>query len=253
MSRLFDAYRACHEQGFIPIFVKDEFDTRTLVEACVAAGMQGIEYTLRREDAREMIPWIRENYPDLYLLVGSTLDDERIVRKMRRKHSQLMTVAEVADLGVDGFVSMLGWRLETIEKYSPTHIVIPTAMTVTEALQQVGAGAHLVKALGSDLDFVKRCRLGAAFDYCPLFVTGGMTPERMPEAMEAGAAMTASGFDLILKGQPCDISVTGVARELTTYLDATRRAREAAWPEMMAATDADRQTWLDALPHYHPF
>jgi hypothetical protein len=43
-----------------------------------------------------------------FLLVGSTLDSERIVRRMKRRHPQLMTVQEAADLGVDGFVSMMG-------------------------------------------------------------------------------------------------------------------------------------------------
>ena len=253
MSRLFEAYRAFHEQGFVPIFVKDEFDTRTLVDACVAAGMKGIEYTLRRPDAREMIPWVRRNYPDLYLIVGSTLDDEKIVKKMRRKHPQLMTVKEVADLDVDGFVSMLGWTLDSIATYADTHLVVPTAMTVTEALQQTGAGAHMIKCAGSDLGFVKRCRLGAAFDYCPVFVTGGMTPERIPDGMEAGAVLAGSGFDLILRGKPADVGLEETTSALRTYLDATRAGREEAWPEMMAAAGADRETWLDALPHYHPF
>jgi 2-keto-3-deoxy-6-phosphogluconate aldolase len=61
-DRLFDVYRAVHTQGFLPIFVKDDFQTRTLVEGCVEAGMKVIEYTLRREDAREAIPWIQETW-----------------------------------------------------------------------------------------------------------------------------------------------------------------------------------------------
>jgi len=56
MSRLFDAYRAFHEQGFIPIFTEDGFDSRMLIDACVAAGLKGIEYTLRKRDADTMIP-----------------------------------------------------------------------------------------------------------------------------------------------------------------------------------------------------
>ena len=52
---LLDIYRAVHEQVFLPIFVQDHFDTKTLVEACVQAGCKCIEYTLRRADADEMI------------------------------------------------------------------------------------------------------------------------------------------------------------------------------------------------------
>lgn len=253
MSRLFDAYRAFHEQGFVPIFVDDEFDSKMLVEACVEAGMKGIEYTLRRRDAHEMIPWIRKNYPDLYLIVGSTLDDDNILAKMKCRHPQLRTLAEVAAMDVDGFVSMIGWHEESIRKYAPTHIVVPTAMTVNEAFFQVGAGAHMAKLAGSDLGFVKRCRGGAAFGYCPIIVTGGMTPERIPEAMDAGAVLVATGFDLTLKGEPKDVSKGKVVEVMRCYLDATREARAKSWPEMSAAIGGDRQEWLDSLPHYHPF
>ena len=253
MNRLLAAYRGLHEQGFVPIFARDEFDSKTLVEACVAAGARGIEYTLRRSDAREMIPWIRRHHPDLFLLVGSTLDSERIVRKLKRRHPQLMTVQEAADLGVDGFVSMLGWSSGSIARYAGTHIVIPTAMTVTEALQQMDAGAHFVKCFGSDLAFIERLRLAPTFDFCPVFATGGMTPQRIPVAVRAGAVVVASGFDLILDGCPADVNVKDVAAALSVYLDVTHSIREAVWPEMMACVGADTKTWLDALPHYHPF
>ncbi len=253
MSRLFDAYRAGHEQGFLPIFVQDDFDSKMLIEACVKAGCKCIEYTLRRPDAHKMIPWIRENYPDLYLLVGSTLDNENIVVKARKRHPQLLSLAELSAMGIDGFVSMIGWSLESIRKYSPRCVVAVSAMTVTEAFQQVGAGAHFIKVLGSDLNLVKRCRSDAAFGYCPILVTGGMTPHRIPEAIEAGAIIVASGFDLILKGQPSDISCTKAAELLSVYLNATRQAREKYWPEMTRAIGTDKQAWLDSLPHHHPF
>ena len=158
MGRVFEAYRAVHEQGFVPIFVQDDFDSRDLVEACLSAGIRVIEYTLRRPDAPEMIPWIRKTYPDLYLMAGSTLDDEGIVEGMRRRHPQLMTLQQLADAGVDGFVSMLGWSLESIRKYSPTHVVIPSAHSATQAFLQTGGGAHFQKLSGAHLDLVRQCR-----------------------------------------------------------------------------------------------
>jgi len=253
VSRFFEAYRAFHEQGFIPIFVRDEFDSKAELEACLEAGCKGVEYTLRRSDVREMIPWIRKNHPEVYLLVGSTIEDERIVRQMRRRHPQLMTIEEAADLGVDGFVSMLGWRLETIHRYAATHIVIPTATTTRDAVLQVGAGASFVKVLGPELDVVKRLRAPAAFDYCPIMVTGGMTPERIALAIEAGAAVAGAGFDVLLKGKDAHASASEMAEAVRRSLQAVRDAREKHFPELVAAVGADRRTWLDALPHYHPF
>ena len=252
-GRLFDAYRCMHEQGFVPIFVEDEREPKMLIEACVRAGIGCIEYTLRCPDANTMIPWIRQNYPDICLLAGSTLDDEQIVTKMRRRHPQLMTVAELENIGIDGFVSMIGWSLASIRKYSDRYVIAPTAMTVTEAFQQIGAGAHYAKLAGTDLDFIKRCRAAAAFDYCPVFATGGMTPERIPATVEAGAVLAGAGFDLTLKGRDKNISSDEVAEVMTEYLQATANARAKTYPDMCKAIGGDRQLWLDSLPHYHPF
>ena len=253
MSRLFDAYRATHEQGFLPIFVRDDFDSKVLVEGCLEAGIKVLEYTLRREDAHEMIPWIRKNYPEVYLLAGSTLDSEKMVKQLRRKRPQLRTVAELDDMDVDGFVAMIGWTEESIRTYSPRRLVMPTASTVNEVFLQVNAGAHFAKLNGTQLDLVSRCRMSAAHDYAPLFVTGGMTTERIPLAVEAGAVAFAAGFDLMLKDKPRDIAPKEVAEALKPYLTVTSEARAKKWPALGEAIGGDRDAWLDALPHYHPF
>lgn len=253
MSRIFEAYRAAHEQGFLPIFVDDGFDSRALIEGCLNAGMKCLEYTLRRRDADKMIPWIRDTYPDVYLFVGSTVDDDKIVARQRRKYPQILPVSELDAMGVDGFISMLGWTRESIERYCQTRVLMPFAGSRNEAFYQIAWGAHFAKMFGKALDLVKECRLGAAFDYCPMLVTGGMTPERIPDAMEAGAALVATGFDLTLKGEGPRVSSDRVTAVMTEYLAATKAARQKHWPEMMAAANADDATWLDALPHYHPF
>ena len=251
MNRLLQTYRAVHQQSLMPIFVADDFDSKTLVEGCVAAGLKCIEYTLRRSDAKTMIPWIRRHYPDLILLVGSTLDDDTIVAQRRERYPQLMTIDEIAQIGVDGFVSMVGWRRETIEKYAPTHLVAPTSGTLSEALQSVGAGAHFVKMAGDDLSLVRRCRGAAAFDFCPVFVTGGMTVERIPYAFDAGAVVVGAGFDLMMKDYGADASASDVAAALRPYLQAAHNARAEFWPEI--EDEAEDQQWLASLPHYHGF
>lgn len=252
MSRLFDAYRAFHEQGFVPIFVNDDLDSRMLVDACVEAGAKGIEYTLRRHDADKMIPWIRENYPDLYLLAGSTIDDEGIVGRLKSRHPQILTVAELDAMGVDGLVSMMAFSEESIRKYSPRRLIMPCAMNSNEAFFQIGAGAHFAKFIGPGLDVVRRCRAAPTYEYCPIMITGGMSTERIPEAVEAGAVLIGSGFDLMLQGEK-NPSMATVVRRLREFMDVTAEARARRWPEMAAAMGGDAQTWLDSLPHIHPF
>jgi len=246
-------YRTIHQQGFLPIFVDDDFDSKLLVEACVMAGCKGIEYTLRRRDAHIMIPWIRENYPDLCLLVGSTVEGNAIVQQARLKHPQLLTLDELASIGIDGFVSMVGFRPETIERYSSEHLIIAPVSTMYEAYCAIESGAHFAKVIGPKLELVKYLRADPAFDFCPIMVTGGMTLKRIPEAVEAGAVLIGSGFDLMLHGLPRNISVDEIAKAIASFLHVTCQARDKKWPLLAQSRNSDFDSWVSALPHYHPF
>jgi 2-keto-3-deoxy-6-phosphogluconate aldolase len=253
IERVKAAYRTIHQQGFLPIFTEDGFDSRRLVEACALAGCKAIEYTLRRRDARVMIPWIRDNDPELSILVGSTLEGTSIVERARLNYPQLLTLDELDSIGVNGFVSMVGLRPETIKRYSSSHVIIAPASTILEAFCAVEAGAHFVKLVGPELNLVRRCRVDAAFDFCPILVTGGMNLERIPEAVEAGTVLIGSGFDVILKEAPHNVSTRHVAELLRRYVETTCQARYRKWPKLAQARDSDFATWLLTLPHHHPF
>lgn len=253
-NKLLKTYRTMYEQCFIPIFIKDDYDTETLLQGCRLAGINAIEYTLRRQDARDMIPNLKSRYGDLVVSVGSTLDSAKIVSKMSKQSPQLMTLDEIASCGVDGFVSMIPWSLRSINQFSKTHIVIPSGETLGECLMQMDAGAHFIKMSGMDLDFVKKCRAIPTFGFCPIFVTGGITLERIPFAFEAGAVLVASGFDVILSG----ISALGLTPEtvcgrLLEFRESARSARNRKYPVLCDAKRLCDEEWLEILPHYHPF
>jgi 2-keto-3-deoxy-6-phosphogluconate aldolase len=253
MSRLFDAYRALCEQAFVPIFAIDAYDPRMLLDACQAVGMRVVEYTLRRDDAPEMIPWIRQHYPEMFLLIGSTIDDPQIVARARRRHPQLLTLDELAAIGVDGFVTMMGYSVETIRRYAPSHLMIPAAMTLREAMEQSVAGAQMTKLLGPDLTLTRLCVSPAAYGFSPVFLTGGMTADRLPEAFAAGAFVAGAGFELILRGLATKPSSQDVVAALRRHMDIARQAQHQRWPDLARAQGKDSQTWLDALPFNHPF
>jgi 2-keto-3-deoxy-6-phosphogluconate aldolase len=252
-SRLFNTYRCMHEQGFIPIFVESQSNPKMLIEACVQAGIGCIEYTLRCPDADKMIPWIGQNYPDIYLLAGSTLDNDDIIRRAKVKHPQLLTLSELAQMGVDGFVSMVGWKLENIAKYASTHIVCPCGETVREAFLQLGAGSHFIKILGPILEGLKNCRKGPTFGACPIMITGGMNLKKIDAAVEAGAVIIGTGFDLLLNNQQPDISPRKVTDILKQYINAVKESRMKYFPEMAKTIGKDADAWLHSLPHIHPF
>lgn len=253
MTRIQRVYRAMHEQAFIPIFTRDAFDSNVLLEGCLRAGLACIEYTLRRPDAHVMIPRIRREHPDLFLLAGSTVDDEGIVRQAKRRHPQLLTVRELDAMDVDGFVSMMGWSLRSIRRYSRRRIIAPYASTVTEAFQQVGAGAHFAKFSGRSLDVVRVCRAEASFDFCPVMVTGGMTLSAIPDAIDAGTMVIGSGFDLMLKGRAPGVTADDVAGVLKEFVTTTREARNRKWPALAQAPGMPWPQWLERLPHHHHF
>lgn len=253
MTQLLEVYRAFHGQAFTPILVDDDRDAKVLVEACVAAGARVIEYSMRRADIREMIPWIRKEYPDLFVIAASTIDSEPIVRHMRRRRPHLPTIAELAELKVQGFASAIGWTKETIRTYAPSYLVMPSAMTLNEAFMQVRAGAHFAKINGSLLDVVSQCRSVATFEVIPVLVTGGMTRERMPDAFEAGAIVVAGGFDMMLDGHPPDLDAGRIAETVRRFLETAQKIQGKHYPELATLRDAPDAEWLAALPHWHPF
>ncbi len=253
-EHLLKCYRKAYEQCFIPIFVRDTFDTETLLRGCELAGVQVVEYTLRRPDAAQIIPQLRKRWPGHVLLVGSMLDSDRIIGQLRKKQPQLMTFGELAAVGVDGFVSMLPFSDGTLRAYCENYMMIPSAATPGEALRQTDAGAHMIKLMGSDLNLRRSCHAAPTHGFCPIFVTGGVTPERMPEIYGDGAVLTASGFDLILKGiDPNALTAEMVAQRLKVFLDAAKAARDAVLPQLKDTQELTDTRWLELLPHYHPF
>ena len=245
-----EIYKTVYKQGFLPIFVKDNFITANLLEGCRKAGLKAIEYTLRREDANVAIPKIISEYPEFTVMVGSTLDSDEIVNRMKHKNSQLLTLDELDKMGVHGFISMFEFSAETLKRYSKSHLLIPCAYTPNEAYKMVKDGAHFIKMTGPDLSLIKQTRMAPSHGFCPIFVTGGMSIEKIPLAIEAGAVCIASGFDLMLKGMPDDTASGQIADILVQYVDAVKKAREKIYPEMMGKINAGDDSWLQEVPHY---
>ncbi len=249
-AKLLKNYRNIYEQAFMPIFVKDGFDTQTLIEGCKLAGVSAVEYTLRRPDAHTVLPTLKEKMQGVTVLVGSTIDCDKVVLQMKGKNPQLLTIDEVAPF-VDGLVSMLPYSDETIKKYKDSHILVPTAETSGEALRQMSAGATFIKVCGPDFSFSKSLHAAPTFNYCPTFITGGVTIERMVEAYEAGNVLTAAGFDLILKGEDAKtLTKERVCEKLLTFINAAKKARAEVYPQLK---DVDKMTddeFIASLPNY---
>lgn len=250
MNNLFANYRKMVEQAWIPIFVKDTLNTDVLLEGCALAGLSVIEYTLRREDTAQVVTTLKKRCPETVILMGSTIDSDKIVMERKRTYPQLMTMDELAPY-VDGFVSMLPYADETLEKFSKTHLCIPAAESSGEALRQVKAGAAVIKVLGPDMSLAKRLHALPTFNYCPTYITGGITTERMEEAFAAGNILTAAGFDVVLKGiAPESLTPELVAEKIKVFVDAAKAARAKACPQLQNTQDLTDKEFLQRLPNY---
>ena len=244
------SYRKVIEQAWLPIFVADDYDTDILIEGCKLAGLGAIEYTLRRRDVAEIAPKLRELFPDTAVLMGSIIDSDEIVNERKSRFLQMMTMSELAPF-VDGFVSMLPFSDETLKSFSETHLCIPAAETSGEALRQMKAGAAVIKVLGPDFSFSKRLHALPTFDYCPTYITGGITVERMDEAFSAGNILCASGFDVVLRGiSPSELTAKMVADRLTSFVNAAKAAQRKARPELVGCENLSDSDFIKVLPNY---
>ena len=234
----------------MPIFGQDVYDTEMLLEACRLAKLQVLEYTLRRQDAHEVIPQLKERFPDAVIFVGSTIDDDKIVGQMKEKFPQLMSISELAPY-VDGFVSMLPYSDETLQTYAKTHLCIPAAETGGEALRQVKQGAAFIKVLGPDFSFSKQLHAVPTFGYCPTYITGGVTTERMAEAFACGNVLCAAGFDVVLRGEDPDaLTAEKIAEKIRCFVETARKERLAVYPQLKDPETLTDEEFVKVLPNY---
>jgi len=84
-------------------------------------------------------------------------------------------------------------------------------------------------------------------------ITGGMNLGKIDAAVEAGAVIIGTGFDLLLNNQPSDISSRKVTDILKQYINAVKESRAKYFTEMAKTIGQDAETWLNSLPHIHPF
>lgn len=259
---LLQKYHALYRQGFVPIFVADRFDAVMLAEASIAAGARVIEVTCRRAEALSEIQRIKARFPELIVLAGSTVDDGAMLHFLKRRRTPPMpSLADLASAGADGFVSAMALSTTTIARWSRTHLLIPGVETVSEAVAVLEAGAHFAKLFTADLvggpARVRRMTSAPLHGLLPLFVTGGISLQRIAEYVDAGAILLGAGWDLMLadRYQPLqnEPHSTALAEALKSFLVAMSDARKTFAPRIASLSVVEGRQLVDALPHYHPF
>ncbi|MFH0797501.1 MAG: bifunctional 4-hydroxy-2-oxoglutarate aldolase/2-dehydro-3-deoxy-phosphogluconate aldolase [Candidatus Omnitrophota bacterium] len=208
--------------GFVPILVDDDFDPFVLCGAVVDAGVPAVEFTLRRNDI-ENIPLIRKEFPGLSLLIGSTFDHPAMVSFLKKRRT-FYSLEELAEMGADGFVSMVPFHAETYRRFAGRKLLIPGVASPGEGIEHLGFGADLIKFVGVSPEYLKMMR-SPTHGVIPIFYTGGVTLERIPSYVESGALVMGAGFEVIAGGRQ-NADRAFFTERLIAYREAIAAARK---------------------------
>ena len=158
-----------------------------------------------------------------------------------------------AILGADGFISMAGFQQETLIRFQNSKLLLPCAYTPNEAMEMLRLGAHFIKLIGPDTSLLRILTSPPLFHTIPCFVTGGMTLERIPETIQAGAVLIGTGFDLMLNGYDGD-DPDEIAAVVRRYMQAVRDVRLSVNPALATLdTCDDAAIWRQLLEYHSPF
>ncbi len=252
-----EKYAAIHKQGWLPIFVGDSLDSVALADVCVDAGCKAVEITCRRPSVLEEIRDVKKKYPGLLVLAGSTVDNDRIVLHLKKYNFGMAALKELAEAGADGFVARLPFMPETFEKYGKDFILIPGVETVKEAYESLLYGAHFVKFCGIAPGRAAEINSAATHGIFPLFVTGGVTEEKIPLYVRAGVSLLAAGWDVMLgdiyEKQQADFCHETALARLREYMGAFTRARREHLPCYDEIAGLGSDEYINSLKHYHLF
>jgi 2-keto-3-deoxy-6-phosphogluconate aldolase len=252
-----ETYVKILKQGWIPIFVRDAFDALKLAEICVRAEIDVIEVTCRRPDVVAEIKEIKSRYPQLKILVGSTVDNDQIVNHIRNFNKNMPTIKELSCLGVDGFVAQLPFMKETIEEYGRDFILIPGVETLKEAYEALQWGAHFTKFCSVEPARIKQINSDATHRIFPIFVTGGVTREKIPQYVEAGVSVLGGGWDIMLQDIYKQMQIVPDDKKILDAIMAYKKAFSNACmehiPDYAANKEPDTEEYLKRFKYFHPF
>ncbi len=202
----------CQRYPIVPVYYHDDVvQAKAIVKACYDGGLRVFEFTNRGEAATrvfaELIPFVREQCPDMALGIGTILTPQ--------------VATEFMDLGADFVVQPI--TTAAVAEACQTRKVawVPAAATLNEIYQATQLGAELVKVFPGNVlgpGFIKAI-LGP-MPHLKLMVTGGVepTPQSLIDWFGAGVTCVGIGSHLFRGGLSPDALRDRVAG-LLTHID----------------------------------
>ena len=185
-----------------------------IAEACIAGGITALEVAFTTPDTLGVLRALRQRHGDEVLLgAGTVLDTE---------------TARAAILAGAQFIISPGVNVETITLCQRYQVLsMPGAMTPTEIVTALQAGADIVKVFPAEMfgpAYIKALR--APLPQAPLMPTGGVTVENLHAWFASGAVAVGIGSSLSGPGATGDYAaVTARAQAFVAQMAAVRMAK----------------------------
>jgi 2-dehydro-3-deoxyphosphogluconate aldolase / (4S)-4-hydroxy-2-oxoglutarate aldolase len=185
-----------------------------IAEACIAGGITALEVAFTTPDTLGVLRTLRERHGhDVLLGAGTVLDTE---------------TARAAILAGAQFIISPGVNVETIALCQRYQVLsMPGAMTPTEIVMALQAGADIVKVFPAEMfgpAYIKALR--APLPQAPLMPTGGVTVENLQAWFASGAVAVGIGSSLSGPGATGDYAaVTARAQAFVATMALVRTAR----------------------------
>ena len=192
-----------HDAGMVAIVRADTADAAlALAEACIAGGVTALEVAFTTPGTLEVITSLRRRHGNDVLIGAGTVLDEQTAR--------------LAILAGAQFIISPGIDLATIRVCHRYQIpVLPGAMTPTEIIAALEAGADIIKIFPAEAfgpAYVKA--LLAPLPQAPLMPTGGVTLDNLAEWFKQGSVAVGIGGSLSAPARAGNYAaVTANARE----------------------------------------
>jgi 2-dehydro-3-deoxyphosphogluconate aldolase/(4S)-4-hydroxy-2-oxoglutarate aldolase len=183
-----------------------------ITDACVKAGIAGIEITYTVPGATDVISAVAREYKGGEIIVGAgtVLDPE---------------TARIAILAGAQYIVSPSFNPETVRLCNRYQVAcMPGAMTIAEVIAVMESGADIVKVFPGELYGPKIIKaIKGPLPQAPLMPTGGVTLENAAEWIAAGCVAVGVGGALTAGAAKGDYaSVTEIGRQFVAKIKEAR-------------------------------
>lgn len=209
-----EVLRRLKECGVVAVVRGDnEEQALKIIDACIKAGIVGIEITFTVPGALSLIEKVSKQYAPEEVLVGAgtVLDAE---------------TARAAILAGAHYVVSPCLNIDTVKLCMRYQIAcMPGAMTVKEAVECMEAGADIVKIFPGNLfgpAIIKAIK--GPLPQAEMMPTGGVNAGNAAEWIKAGAVAVGAGGDLTAGAKTGDYeSIVRIGKELVAAVKSARQ------------------------------